>query len=98
MSLFESINHIMDAILMDRKKARWLSFLMAAMLFLMTSGVNNFNTSSTGRVVSEVPIEVINVNDDYVVTDVTRSASLMLVGNAISVQTAILKKRLSFIH
>lgn len=92
MSLFESINHIMDAILMDRKKARWLSFLMAAMLFLMTSGVNNFNTSSTGRVVSEVPIEVINVNDDYVVTDVTRSASLMLVGNAISVQTAILKK------
>lgn len=92
-SLFESVNHIMDAILMDRKKSRWLSLVMAGMLFLMTSGVgNSSNTSTTGRVVPEVKIEVINVDENYVVIDAPSTANLMLVGNAVNVQTTALKK------
>lgn len=92
-SLFDSINHIMDAILMDRKKAKWFSLFMATMLFIFTSGANSIsNSSSTGRVVSDVPIEIINLDENYVVTNMQETANLMLVGNAFSVQTTMIKK------
>ncbi len=93
-SIFQSINHVMDVILMDSRKSKWLSLVVAILVFLMTTGANSTtDTSTTGRVVSDVEIEMLNLNDKYVVADKPGVANIMLVGNPISIQTTMLQKK-----
>lgn len=88
-TVIDAINHIIEGILMDDRKSKWLSLLMAAILFITVNGATI--TSNSERTVEDVPVEILNLDESLSVTGVPETVQLKLSGNIVYLQSAIYK-------
>ncbi len=88
-AIIDAINHVIEGILMDDRKSKWLSLVMAGILFITVNGTTI--TSKTERTVEDVPVSIVNLNEELAVTGIPDSVTLKLTGNVVNLQSALYK-------
>ena len=86
----DAINHVIEDILMDDRKSKWFSLLMAVVLFVSVSGQQL--TTVSQRTVEDVPVEVMNLDENLAVSGVPTTVDLTLSGNIVNLQSALYRE------
>lgn len=89
--VIDAINHVIEDILMDDRKSKWLSLALALALLISVNGASI--TTNTERTIENVPVEIRNLNMDYAITGVPDSVTLKLTGNIVNLQSTLYKEQ-----
>lgn len=88
-AIIDAINHVIEDILMDDRKSKWLSLVMAAILFITVNGSSI--TATSERTVEDIPVSIVNLDENYAVTGMPDKVTLKLTGNVVNLQSAVYK-------